>query len=102
MKLLYINIPTTFYFLFAPYSFSMGSMDEPDDSALEAFQSVQSRIQHFSDSGQPLGSNGNNTGSPEYSPKSKKKQLPSSKAFELFESQGIVIGPVSMRGILVI
>ncbi len=64
--------------------------------------SVQDRIRHFSDSGQPPGNPANNNGStsppPDYSPSAKKKLQSSSKAFELFESQGIVIAPVSCHG----
>ena len=60
--------------------------------------SVQARIRHFSDSGQPPGntSNNGNGSSPEYSPSTKKKLQSSNRAFELFESQGIVIAPVSI------
>ncbi|XP_071808113.1 protein FAM13A-like isoform X1 [Asterias amurensis] len=59
----------------------------------EIFTSVQDRIRSFATSGPSTSAPDNK--SPESSPKVKRKHYPSLKAFELFESKGIVISPGS-------
>ncbi|XP_022080812.1 protein FAM13A-like isoform X2 [Acanthaster planci] len=65
-------------------------VDSPDgqstSSVEEICPSIQDRIRSFSSSAP-------DNKSPESSPKVKRKHQPSSKAFEVFETQGIVIGP---------
>ncbi|XP_070545204.1 protein FAM13A-like isoform X4 [Ptychodera flava] len=58
----------------------------------ESTASVKDRIRQFNSGGSSSGTSSPKEQSPNQSPKPKKRQKPTNKAFEVFENQGLVIG----------